>query len=463
MTTTSCDVVILGAGPAGSAAALEAKSLGLDVVLLDEAERPGGQIYRAPALAAGAEDHGPGEILRTGIETSGIDYRPSSRVWLLEAGYRTYFTAAGNEADTVRSRAVILATGAIERVAPVPGWTLPGVFGLAAATTLIKAEAMLPGETVVVAGRGPLLLLVATLIIAAGGKVAAVIDANPASRWIAKVPALASRPDLVAQGAGWLAQVIAHRVPIHFSSRITRCHGDDRVTGVTVVSGRVMRTLACDAVCLGHGLAPSTDISRLLGVEHRFDVTTGGWSLATDRNGRTPQAGLYACGDGAGVLGVGAAPLRGRLAAIAAAHDLCLLEGAEARALPVRRKLAKAARFGAAMTALGPPGVHQVADADDDTIICRCEGIRRITIDAAIDAGAQSLDAVKAATRCGMGPCAARYCGESAAALIAVRTGRSLLELGQMSGRPPLRPLPLGTVMEDFDYADIPFPEPAPL
>ena len=458
------DLVIIGAGPAGAAAAIEAVSLGMRCVVVDEAAQPGGQVYRAQATAPGF-DTGPGASLRQALRDHGIDHRASARVWMIERGFRTH-VIEGDGSTVIASAAVVLATGAIERVAPVRGWTLPGVIGLAGATILLKAEAMLPGARTVVAGRGPLLLLVASLIIEGGGEVAAIIDANPVRAWLARTPAVLSRPDLLAQGASWFAKVIARRVPVYFGSRIVACHGEDRVTAVSVGSGTgpVMRQrrIDCDAVCLGHGLAPATELSRQLGAAHRHDHDRGGWHVATDGAGRTDIPGLYACGDGAGVLGVGAAPLRGRLAARSVASDLGhRVSHAETNKL--RQPLAKASRFGAAMTALGSPGLHQIADTRADTIVCRCEGVPRAAIDAAIADGASSLDAIKATTRCGMGPCGARYCGESVAALLSVATGRSLAEIGQMRGRAPARPLPLHAIMGGFDYADIPFPEPAPL
>ena len=455
------DLVIVGAGPAGAAAAIEAASLGLDCVLIDESEQAGGQVYRARGRASRAYDKGPGAALRSALRRSDVTRHHGARVWMIEPGFRTH-VLLGDGSAVVNSDAVILATGAIERVAPVPGWTLPGVIGLAAATTVLKAEAMLPGGRVVVAGRGPLLLLVASLILDAGGEVAAIVDGNPARAWLAKTPALLSRPDLVAQGAAWLAKVVGGGVPLHFSSRVVECQGSDGVEAVVMASGTKRISIGCDAVCLGHGLAPTTELSRQIGASHIFEPSRGGWHIATDIDGRSDVARLYACGDGAGVLGVGAAYTRGRVAARAAAHDLGRREP-DRTDVALYRSLASAGRFGAAMTALGEPGLNQVADAGADTIICRCEGVRRSAIDEAIASGARSLDAIKAATRCGMGPCGARYCGESAAALLASATGRSLAEVGQMRGRSPVRPLPLSAVMDDFDYTDIPFPEIAPL
>jgi NAD(P)H-nitrite reductase large subunit len=268
----------------------------------------------------------------------------------------------------------------------------------------------------------------------------------------------------VLQGLDWLASVVRHGVPIHFGSAVRRMIGTDRVSAVEIVRvsqpDRLIATVDCDAVCAGDGLAPATELSRLLGAAHQFDAALGGWHVAVDQAGRTDVYRLYACGDGAGILGAAAAPLRGRIAARTAAGDLGLAVSSEAGP---DRQLRRASRFGAAMNALAPADGSQVALADAGTTICRCESIDRSVIDVAIDAGAQSLNALKAATRCGMGPCGGRFCGDSLAAILATRTGRTLEQVGMATGRPPLRPLPIAVVTADFSYDSIPFPEPAPL
>lgn len=283
------DLIVLGAGPAGAAAAIKARALGLSVAVIDEATEAGGQVYRAPSAGlarfpADAE-RAKGDKLRARLAASGAILHANQRVWSLTPGF-TVIAIGPDGPLTLEAPNLIVAAGAIERHIPVSGWTLPGVIGLAGATILLKSHGVLPGRRVVVAGSGPLLLLVASKIVAAGGEVAAVIDAAPRASWLARLGAMAARPDLMAKGAGWLLHLLKARVPIHSGAAIRAIHGTDGVTSVEI--GRIdgnwrpvgdpVQTIEADAVCLGFGLLPSTEVTRLLGARHRYEPELGGWS-----------------------------------------------------------------------------------------------------------------------------------------------------------------------------------------
>lgn len=471
------ELIVIGAGPAGAAAALEADARGLKTLLLDEVLEAGGQVYRAPLaglsqLPASREAQA-GNALRAALAASTVSSAFGHRVWAVEPGFKVFSLGPDGPLEA-EAEALILATGALERHVPIPGWTLPGVTGLAAATVLLKSQAMLPGRRVVVAGSGPLLPLVAASILKSGGEVAAVVDATPRAGWLGQMPAFMTRPALLARGAGWIGQLLAHRVPLLSGHALVRIEGTDGVEGVHIaavdaagapVRQAAARRIECDAVCYGFGLQPATELTRLLGAAHHYVPRLGGWTVKTDADQRTSLARLYAAGDGAGVLGVAAAPGRGRLAALAALHDLGRLDEAawQRAARPLRRRLARAAAFGQGMTALAAPGLASHERITAGTTVCRCEGLNRETLDAAIAQGAVSLNDLKAATRCGMGPCGGRVCGDTAAALIAAATGQAREMIHEATARPPLRPLPLDQLVGDFNYADLPIPAPAPL
>jgi thioredoxin reductase/bacterioferritin-associated ferredoxin len=458
------DVIILGAGPAGASAAIETARLGLRTVVVDEQDSAGGQVWRAPSSRHTRPDDG--DRLRDALHTSGADCRFGRRVWLAARGF-TVSALGPDGAETYQAPALIVATGAHERHVPVPGWTLPGVVGLAAATILLKSQRVLPGQRVAVAGVGPLLWLVAADILRAGGQVAAVIDANRWGDWLAQIGAMLSRPDLATRGLGWIARLLAARVPILSGHVLRRIDGVDAVTGVVAApvqaSGGPDQSLACDAVCYGFGLQSSTEAVRLLGARqvHRAD----GWVPVTTAEQATTVPGLYACGDAAGVAGAAAAPLRGQIAAIAVAREQGHVPADQAvlRLAGLQAQLRRAQRFGVAMDALATPPAGLVVAISPDTIVCRCERLSRAELDTAIDQGAVTVNDLKAATRCGMGPCGGRMCEYAAAELIAARTGRTPEEIGQGTARPPLRPVPLQALTGDFDYESLPMIEPAPL
>jgi NADPH-dependent 2,4-dienoyl-CoA reductase/sulfur reductase-like enzyme len=462
------DVAVLGGGPAGMAAATEAASRGARTVLLEESPLPGGQVYRAmpPGFAAPADaDRRTGDALRAALAESGAELRTGCRVWGLGGGPlvpqgsdAAPFTLSALGADgvpfTVSARALVLCTGTHERIIPFPGWTLPGVIGLAAATILLKAQGVLPGRRVVVAGVGPLLYAVAAKVLAGGGQVAAVVDAATRGEWLRALPALAARPDLLAQGAGWRAGLLAARVPVLHGAQITAAEGDGVLARVRVGP----RVFDADALCVGHGLVPATEATRTYRARHEHRPDDGGWVPVLDAQQRTTVALLYAAGDGAGVRGAAAAPASGRVAARAALHDLGLAPAAIGDAALVRARRAGAAM--ARMMALRPA---MVAAIPPETIVCRCEGVTRAAIDGAAADGAATLNQLKHFTRCGMGPCQGRMCGEAAGSLLAAARGVPVAQVGFATGRIPLRPVPMEQILGAFDYGDIPVPAAAPI
>ena len=375
----------------------------------------------------------------------------------------------------------MLCPGAVERVVPFPGWTLPGVIGLGAATVLLKSQRLLPGRRVVVAGAGPLVPAVAAAIVKAGGTVAAVADLGGPSDWLRALPRLAAMPRLLGRGAGWIVRIAGARVPVLFRHAIRSAEGRGELEEVTVapidadgawrgeVGDRPGRRIAADALAVGHGLAPATEIGRLLRLRHRFSRAEGGWRPVTDEWGRTSLPRCYVAGDGAGVYGAAAAVQSGRITGVAAALDAGRIEpgAAAARARRLRRTQTQAARFGAAMsrlTALRPAMVESIPAG---TIVCRCEDVTRQRIEDAIAQGAVEVNQLKDFTRCGMGPCQGRMCGEVVAELLAARIADDPDEgrraAGQWTGRAPLRPVAMDDLAGRFDYGEIPIPPPAPL
>jgi thioredoxin reductase/bacterioferritin-associated ferredoxin len=468
------DLIVIGAGPAGAGAAMEAAAQGLRVLLLEDQPQAGGQVYRAPAgsrTVPRSSELREGTALRDALARSEVDVRFGHQVWSVSGNFRV--DALSEEGPCHwQAPALIVASGAQERVIPFPGWTQPGVIGLAAATLLLKAHGIAPGARTLVAGCGPLLGAVAMGILKTGAKVVAVADLAGPADWARRLPAMTARPDLLARGAGWAARLRRAGVPLLFRTGIAAVEPTEvglraRLCPVDA-QGRPLsgeRMVEVDAVAVGHGLLPSTEITRLLRVEHMFNAGSGAWAARLDGDGRTSRPGLYVAGDGGGIQGAAAAPLRGRLAALAAARDLCRLHPAaqDRLAAPLRKRLARAARFGSAMAGLMAPRAAQVGAIPPEAVVCRCEDVTRAEIEAAAADGAREVNQLKAWTRCGMGPCQGRVCGDTAAALLAGYHGIGREEAGLFTGRTPLRPLPLTQLTGEFGYADIVLPPPAPL
>lgn len=470
----SYDVAIIGAGPAGMAAATRCAQLGLKTALLDAFQAPGGQVYRLSSANGGAADPDRklGDALRRDVATSGVKVLSDHRLWMISGDYR--LDALGPRGATaLAAKAIIVAIGTHERIYPFAGWTTPGVIGLAAATILLKADGVLPAPNLTITGAGPLLALVAAKTLALGGKVDAVVDLSSTAEWAAGVLAGRSRPDLLARGAGWLAAVRAQGVPWYSRQSIAKVEPNGQGLSVEIAPvdgdgapcpGGRRRTFETGAVAVGHGLVPSTEITRLLRCEHRFQPALGGWVPVLDERGQCSRPRLYVAGDAAGVSGAAAAPLSGRIAALAAAVDLGRVAEAEliSERLDLQRRWRRAAAFGQAMTRLARPRPGLLAFADETTPVCRCEDVMRHEIDAAIGAGALEVNQLKSWTRAGMGPCQGRMCGEAVAELVAQRVG-SREAAGLWTGRAPLRPVPMEALIGHYAYDEIGIPESAPL
>ena len=472
----SFDVLVIGGGPAGITAATTVRRHGGRVALIDENVDAGGQVYRPlpasfPRSSKPTSEQRAGDRLRDALASSGADRFFEHKVWGVAPGFRV--DAVGpHGAVALSAPRLIAATGTSERVIPFPGWTTPGVIGLAAATILLKAQRMLPGRSTLVAGCGPLLIAVAAGIVKGGGRVAAVVDVASRGEWLGRLPALVSRPDLLARGARWMSTLRAAGVPMLWRHAIREVRetasGLEAVVGPVDPDGAPRRGETCnfavDSVTVGNGLTPASDVSRVLRAKHRYDLVKGGWVAETDGSGRTSVPGLYVVGDGAGIAGAAAAEHHGAVVSLAALHDLGRLDMTVARREAERlgAKLDRAARFGRAMAGMMAIRGAQVAAIPRDTLVCRCEDVTRAEIERAIDDGAREVNQVKAWTRCGMGPCQGRTCGDVVAEIVAQRVGGREVA-GYFTGRLPLRPVSLQAVTGDYVYADIPIPKAAPL
>ena len=474
---TSHDLLVLGAGPAGAHAAMAAAECGLDVAIIDDSRTSGGQVYRAPPEDfeipddnALSPDFVEGQTLRQAVDESDVHRVFGRQVWMVSPGFQVD-TVGPNGPEQFQAPRLIAATGTYERVIPFPGWTKPGVIGLAASTILLKCQHMLPGERTVVAGVGPLVAAVAAGIVKGGGQLAAVVDLSGPSDWLKALPALVLRPDLLMRGIGWLRQVYTAGVPILYRHTVVSTEGENSVNGVTVApvtadwqpSDGHRRHFKADALSIGHGLVPATDISILLGAKHDFHAASGGWVPRRDDDFKTTVPGFSVVGDGGGIVGAAASGLQGRWAGLHTAHEIGRIDEAEfeRRANDLGARLSKARTFGAAMAAMMALRPGLAATINADTVVCRCEDVTREDIMGALTAGARDVNQLKSWTRCGMGPCQGRMCGEATATLVASHVG-GRKEAGIWTTRVPLRPLPIDVLTGDFSYHDIPKPAPAP-
>ncbi|TDH60645.1 FAD-dependent oxidoreductase [Dankookia rubra] len=439
----SLDLAIIGAGPAGMAAAVEAADLGLSVAVIDENPAPGGQVFRNLEAAAGDPalrgDFAAGLPLVRAFRASRIDYRPSTTLWHLDPEAGLLSVAAGGAATEIAAGRVLLATGAQERPVPIPGWTLPGVMTAGAAQTLLKTAGAVPAGRTVLAGQGPLLLLLAAQLIRAGVPPALLLETTPEGRlalaW--NTASLLGGAPLLAKGLGLLAAT--RRIPRIRAAAGLRAEGDGRVERVLWDGG----SAACDTLLLHEGVVPATHIPLAIGLAHDWDPVQRCWRPRVDDCGATSEARVAIAGDGAGIGGWEVAVASGRLAAVDAARRVGRLtaEGFARRADPLRASRRAKLALRPFLDALYAPPDWVLAPPDDATLVCRCEEVTAGQVRAAARLGATGPNQLKAYLRAGMGPCQGRLCGATLAALIAETRNTSLEAVGTLRPRAPYKPL----------------------
>jgi NADPH-dependent 2,4-dienoyl-CoA reductase/sulfur reductase-like enzyme len=443
LTPSATDVVVVGAGPAGLAAAIETARRGLRTLLLDENQAAGGRIWQALEARGGDEDDAAGISLIREFNASGAEARYGASVWGIEPDGTVFWTCDGRAGSTW-ARRIVLATGTTERALPIPGWTLPGVMTVGAAQIALKTGRLVPEGNSWIAGQGPLTLLYAVQAIRAGGRFAGILDLSSA-RW----RAVRHLPGAIAdarKGLRWLREIRKARVPIWRAGGL-RAEGDGGLSRISFnVRGR-RRTEPADLLLLHDGVIPSIQITRALGCEHVWDERQRCWRPVTNEWGETNIPGIVVAGDGAGVGGAIAAMLSGRIAGLGCAHALGCIDAAtrDAAAAPARTDRAKALASRPFIDTLFAP---RPVDPDDGVLICRCEEVTARQIRDAVKPGCQGLNQLKAFTRCGMGPCQGRMCGTAAAEVLAGARGVHPRDIEPYRTRFPARPLTVGELAD---------------
>ncbi|HEV2956227.1 MAG TPA: FAD-dependent oxidoreductase [Xanthobacteraceae bacterium] len=443
------DVAVVGAGPAGLAAATVCAGAGLETVLFDEQLAAGGQIYRAVTTTPikqntvlGA-DYWAGGALAQQFLASGAHYVPGATVWNLTREREIGVSIAG-AAHVLKAERVILATGALERPFPIPGWTLPGVMTAGAGQILLKSAGLIPDGRTVIAGCGPLLWLIAWQYLNAGARIDAILEtagADRAGAW-RHAPAFATSRYLL-KGLKLLLAV-RRRVRVISNVIELRAEGHDRVEAVAYRTARgAEQRLPVDNLFLHQGVVPNVNLAMAAGIEHRWDPVQLCFAPVLDADGGTAITGIAIAGDGAGIAGAEAAQARGMLAGIAAMRALRPGVQAAAPEAKVRARLARFMRGRAFLDAYYRPAT-QFRRPARDTLVCRCEEVTAGQIADTVALGCTGPNQMKAFLRCGMGPCQGRLCGLTVTELIAQARGVSPQEVGYYRLRPPIKPITLG-------------------
>ncbi|MEV6234962.1 FAD/NAD(P)-binding oxidoreductase [Saccharopolyspora shandongensis] len=460
-------VVVVGGGPAGMNAAAQAARAGAEVVLIDSSERLGGQFHRQlPEQFAARRPERiqhdwrsfralQDEVLANPL----ITHLPDSTVWSLEPDRWLNVQsgpadAPGRRLAALRADALVLATGAHDRVLPFPGWDLPGVFSAGAAQAMAKGQRIAVGHRVLVAGTGPFLLPVAESLLDVGAEVVGVLEAGNPAAWLRQSAAAAGQLGKLRELAGYAAR-FAGRVPYRTRTAVIAAHGDDCVR--EVVTSKVdsdwrpipgtERRFEVDAVCVGHGFVPQLELA----LAARCRIVDG--FVEVDAAQRTSTPGVFAAGEATGIGGAELAAAEGVVAGLAAAVHVgaATWNQVETQARQALMKVRSGRKFAQALARAHPIGSAWPEWLEPDTLVCRCEEVPYRELEAAVQQrAAHSARSLKLLCRVGLGPCQGRICGQNATDLAARLLGEPLPDPETPARRPIAAPIRLA------DLAGIP-------
>ncbi|MGX6568916.1 FAD/NAD(P)-dependent oxidoreductase [Cupriavidus necator] len=458
MADLEVDIAIVGAGPAGMAAAVAAAATGARVALLDEQEACGGQIYRsiqsAPPerLRILGPDYAAGRALADRFAASSAQHITGAAVWQVTREHTVHYLRNGSVAS-LQARQVILCTGAMERPFPIPGWTLPGVLTAGAAQILLKSADVVPAEPVVLAGCGPLLYLLGWQYVRAGVPIRAIVDTTDGAdykRALAHLGGALAGWRYLKKGLALMRALKRGGVPFYKGASALSIEGDDAVRALHFTSRGQAHRLATNAVLLHQGVVPNTQFSWALRAAHRWDDTQLCWQPVVDEWGTLDVPGIFVAGDGRGIGGAVAAALQGELAGLAASHNVGKLGAPQwdRLAVPLRAALRSHLGIRPFLDALYRPKPANRVPADD-VVVCRCEEVTAGDIRGFVALGCSGPNQAKSFGRCGMGPCQGRQCGLTVTEVIADARGVPPQEVGYYRIRPPIKPVTLGELASE--------------
>ncbi len=465
MIVTKCDVAVVGAGPAGLSAAIEAANAGARVVVIDEYVKPGGQYFRQPQAQFRAIDEG---VLGKSFQASKpiidavarherIEVKAGCLAWgAFDQGVLEL--ERGNACERLASDRLIVATGAYERPIPFRGWTLPGVTTAGAAQAMLKAQFVLPGRRTLMSGTGPFQLPVASQIARAGGTVVEILEALGKAAFFKPFPQPWRHVDKLWEAQGYFATLLTHGVPLRYGQAVVEARGDGRVEEAVIApldrQGRPLldrsRTVAVDSILTNFGFIPGLQLARLLGCETAWDTAGSCWVASCDRDQRSSVEGVLLAGEVTGIAGHRVAMAEGAIAGLRAAADLGFLKQEDftrASDKPRRRRARHQSFADHVKRTFAPlPGLYEAIP--DDAVVCRCEEASAGQVRAVAAEWGGSLRAIKQCTRAGMGQCQGRLCEATVVDIATRASGRAAEEIGRDTARQQIKPISMSALSE---------------
>lgn len=435
-------IVVIGAGPAGLAAAREISRSGKAVIVVDSQPRLGGQYWRHRKEVSGYKSSRAYRYFDAILGNSLVTHINGAHIWSAEKtdeGFILNYLKDGAESQLFATR-IILATGAYDRTLPFPGWNQPGVMTPGAAQALLKGSGVVSGEKIILSGTGPFLLPVAASLAEAGAQVQ-VFESNSPIRWLLSIPALILNPGKFIELIYYARKFIALKIPIKFGFAVIRFNRGEVV--VTKISRNLEKSgetiaISADVVAAGWGFQPEVTLGGILGCREILD-RDGTVIFQVNSKQESSVTNVCIAGEATGIGGA----------------DLALIEGAIAGRVCVGKKPTwyqiftrlRKRLFARALQRSYPVGSGWQSWLDEESVICRCEEVTQSQIcNSVVSLGADSARTSKLFTRAGMGLCQGRVCARNVSDLVASQLGIDVSDVERVAAhnRPIAAPLSLG-------------------
>lgn len=473
------DLLIIGAGPAGMAAAEVAHGMGIDVTVVDEQAARGGQFLRQPPASFKLTDWLSGKTYSHAKTLLARSEELTDVKWLLRATVAGIFPVNNAQPDQARfrividtqdgtqewrARSVLIAGGCYDLPVTFPGWTTPGVMAAGGIQAFIKSQQLVPGQRFVLAGSHPLQLVIADQIIQAGGEVAAVLFAQSQSRALSLIRqplTLWRHASKFIQMASILSRLRKAGVPVRFNQAVVQANGAEQLQSVSVApvssQGEILKgasqEIECDRLGICYSFLSSAELVRQVNAHCRWNARRGGWIAQHDHWMRSSIPGIYVAGETTGVAGSDTAMVEGKLAALGCALDLGQLQlaSAEQQALSMRRDLRRLNVFAELLSQLSWPGDSFFDQLISDTsIVCKCEELSAGELRQMLQHNPEisTASSAKLLSRAGMGLCQGRYCHHAVTRVLAQTRGLEEQEVVGFTSRFPAKPLSIGYLTE---------------
>lgn len=469
------DLAIIGAGPAGMAAAEVACEHGMRAVIIDEQDQAGGQILRRPPTSFSVRTWLPQRVYRhlhqlyaRFMKLDKLTHLNGTAVLgiAVEEDHLVLHINGPSGLEPLHASRVLVASGCFDMPLVFPGAQLPGVMATGGIQAFLKSQQIIPGERFLFVGSHPLQLIVANQIAKAGGEVAGVFFTPSLSKYLTVLRSplvlLRQLPNMFFF-LGVLAQLLVRRVPVRFGTKLLSANGDNALESVVFKpdsSTTNTKPIACDRLGLCFGFLTNNDLARQVGVECSWSQTSGGWIADHDQGMRASVPGLYVAGETTGVAGANVAYLEGRLAALSAACDSGQMEqpAYDTACTAVHAPLKAAREFAQLLAEASYPGEATIQRAmSDDAYLCKCEEITVGSVRATLaeHPDVSDLNALKLLTRCGMGHCQGRYCHYQSRFLLARDRNLSVESMAGFTARFPIRPVSIGELIGNLRTEDM--------